>query len=112
MHSSSRLDHFQPGQLRFPAPDFVAEVVSDDSAALDRGLKLEDYALNGVPEYWIVDPAAGSIEQYLLADGAYRLAVRTADGAVTSLAVPGFVIWTRAVFDAGERQRALRAMLA
>jgi Uma2 family endonuclease len=110
--AKARAAAFQPGQIRFPAPDFAAEVLSDDSAALDRGVKLEDYAFNGVAEYWIVDPAAGSIEQYLLDDGVYRLAVRTDDGAIASRAVPGFVIWTRAIFDAAERQRALRAMLA
>ena len=102
---------FLPHQIRFPAPDFVAEVLSEATAATDRGVKHEDYAANGVGEYWIVDPGGQSIEQYWLEGSAYRLRVKTDDGALTSQIIPGFVIWTRAVFDASERQRALRTML-
>ena len=31
-------DLFKPKQLRFPPPDFVAEVLSDSTEAVDRGV--------------------------------------------------------------------------
>jgi len=42
---------FTPNQMRFPAPDFVVEVLSDRKAANDRGVKFEDYAAHGIVEY-------------------------------------------------------------
>ena len=44
------------------APDLVIEVLSTSTAARDRGIKRERYALFGVPEYWIVDADARQIE--------------------------------------------------
>jgi Uma2 family endonuclease len=48
------------------SPDLVIEVLSDSTAARDRGLKRERYALYGVPEYWVLDPDARQIEVYRL----------------------------------------------
>ncbi len=39
-------------------------------------MKKELYQRSGVPEYWIVDPEEHAVEQYLLEQGAYRLAGR------------------------------------
>jgi Uma2 family endonuclease len=55
-------------------PDLVIEILSPSSAARDRGSKKDRYERAGVPEYWIVDPAARAVETYVLADGAYILA--------------------------------------
>ena len=55
------------------APDLVAEVLSPSTARNDRERKKLVYEKHGVPEYWIVDPAAKSIEVYLLSDGSYAL---------------------------------------
>jgi Uma2 family endonuclease len=49
-------------------PDLVVEVLSPSTAFRDRGLKRERYARFGVPEYWIIDPAARRVEVYNLAD--------------------------------------------
>lgn len=51
-------------------PDLVVEVVSPSTESRDRGIKLDRYRRYGVGEYWVVDPAAGSIEVWLLAAGA------------------------------------------
>lgn len=56
------------------APDLVVEVLSPRTAKNDRRHKMEVYASSGVREYWIVDPANKSVEQYLQEDG--RLALR------------------------------------
>ena len=55
------------------APDFVAEVLSPGTAKRDRGYKKNAYERSGVREYWIVDPAGRSVEQYALEDGAFTL---------------------------------------
>jgi Uma2 family endonuclease len=49
-------------------PDLVVEVLSPSTAFRDRGLKREGYAEFGVPGYWIIDPSAGCLEVYRLAE--------------------------------------------
>jgi len=44
------------------------EVLSPDSARFDRVLKRRAYQAAGVPEYWIVDPDAQTIERWRPAD--------------------------------------------
>lgn len=92
----------QPDQMIFPAPDFVAEVLSPSTEAIDRGVKFEDYAAHGVSEYWIIDPDNERVEQYLLESDLYQLAFKADSGVVRSRAVAGFAVPVRAVFDAGE----------
>ncbi|MDB5289991.1 MAG: hypothetical protein JWL69_1232, partial [Phycisphaerales bacterium] len=41
--------------------DLVMEVVSEDGCRRDLEEKRRDYALAGIPEYWIVDPREQSI---------------------------------------------------
>ena len=58
------------------APDLAVEVLSKSTAARDRGRKKEMFARFGVPEYWIVDPLAKTIEVYTLTGNTYQLAQR------------------------------------
>lgn len=44
------------------APDWVCEVLSPSTAALDRTRKLAVYAREQVPHVWLVDPTAYTIE--------------------------------------------------
>jgi Uma2 family endonuclease len=44
------------------APDWVCEVSSPSTAALDRKIKLPKYAEAGVRHVWIVDPEAQTLE--------------------------------------------------
>lgn len=53
------------------APDLVVEVLSPRTAQYDRGSKKDVYERCGVKEYWIVDPANQTIEQYLLREGKF-----------------------------------------
>ncbi len=81
-------------------PDLVVEVVSPTSQRHDRVTKLRWYAQLGVPEYWLVDPAARTLEQLLLHDGAYTIAAALAEGEIFSpqsfdgLAIPLAELWT------------------
>ena len=54
------------------APRLLIEVVSATHAERDRLVKHDLYARNGVSEYWIVDPAARSVEVFVLAERRYE----------------------------------------
>lgn len=78
-------------------PDLVIEILSPNSVKRDRTMKKESYERFAVPEYWIVDPAHLSVEQYVLVrSGApYQLAnVFGAEDTVQSERIPcaSFVI--------------------
>lgn len=47
-------------------PDLAAEVLSPSSRKRDRLKKMTVYEKHGVPEYWIVDPDALTLEQFQL----------------------------------------------
>ena len=99
-------------QTEFPAPDFIIEVLSESTERHDRKTKFEDYALHGVNEYWIVDPDAGTVEQYRLEGEAYQLhrQVRESDR-ISSRVVDGFDIPVTAIFDEQANRAALLALL-
>lgn len=53
------------------APDLVVEILSPRTAKKDRLTKRLAYQAAGVPEYLIIDPAADTVEQFLLENGIY-----------------------------------------
>jgi Uma2 family endonuclease len=110
--AKQKADTFTAKQMRFPAPDFIAEVLSESTAHNDRGVKFDDYAAHGVTEYWIIDPDGEMVEHYLLDGDAYRLNVKAGSGMLISQAIPGFQIPVRAIFDESENLTALRSLLA
>lgn len=57
------------------APDWVLEVLSPSTAALDRGAKLPVYAREGVRHVWFVDPEARTLEVLRLEGTRYTLLV-------------------------------------
>jgi Uma2 family endonuclease len=63
-------DHVVSDRGLEEAPDLVVEVVSPSTKDRDGGVKLERYGRFGVPEYWIVDPDAGTLHVWRLAAGA------------------------------------------
>ena len=94
---------FTLDQMKFPAPDFIVEVLSPSTEAHDRGIKFVDYAIHGVTEYWIVDPDRETVEQYVLEGQAYNLHIKSKTGELQSVAVPGFEIPVRAIFEGTEK---------
>jgi Uma2 family endonuclease len=97
---SHKSEHFKGRQMQFPAPDFVAEVLSDSTAKHDRGIKYQDYESHGVKEYWIIDAEKQTIEQYVLDENdEYELLQKTHDGMIKSVAIEGFEIPVKSVFD-------------
>jgi Uma2 family endonuclease len=85
-------------QSAFPAPNFIVEILSDSTQHRDYGIKMTDYALHSVQEYWIVDVEHETIEQYLLERNTFTLAQKLKEGVLKSVAVTGFQIAVRDVF--------------
>lgn len=55
------------------APDLIIEILSPSSLKRDKIDKLKTYAHFSIPEYWIVDPNSGSLEQYVLTKYHYEI---------------------------------------
>lgn len=55
------------------APDWVCEVLSPSTAAVDRGDKRAVYAAQGVSHLWFVDPEACILEVLALDGETYRV---------------------------------------
>ena len=91
--------NFKPKQMQFPAPDFIVEVLSDSTERNDRETKFQDYAAHGIKEYWIVDAEAETVEQYIVENEEYELKLKSNDGTIESVSVPGFRIPIKAIFD-------------
>jgi Uma2 family endonuclease len=69
------------------APDWVCEVLSSSTVALDRGAKLRVYAREGVRHVWWVDPVARTLEVLRL-EGTHFLLLDTYTGQARVRAQP------------------------
>jgi Uma2 family endonuclease len=70
------------------APDWLCEVVSPSTGALDRAKKMPHYARAGVVHVWLVDPTPKTLEIYRLDGHGWRL--EGADEGDTVVNVPAF----------------------
>ena len=78
----------------------IVEILSPTNWTYDRREKFEAYQAAGVPEYWIVDYRAKSLEIFILEKGAYVLAGRFSDGdAVKARQLREFEIEVKAIFQ-------------
>jgi Uma2 family endonuclease len=69
------------------APDWLCEILSPSTQALDRKKKLPVYAREGVRHVWLMDPEARTLEVYRL-DGAGYTWLTTFAGGATVRAEP------------------------
>ncbi len=68
---NAHLDRLQ--EKRFiGAPDLVVEVASQSTAAYDRLTKFDEYAKAGIPEYWLANAKAHTIQVLALEQGDYH----------------------------------------
>ena len=65
----ARLPNVPPAAHLTLAPDWICEVLSTSTEALDRGKKLRIYGREGVAHAWLVDPLAHSLEVLSLEAG-------------------------------------------
>ncbi len=86
-----RLEHMPslPETAYFTGPpDWVCEVLSRSTEAIDRNEKLPLYAEHGVSHVWLVDPIARTLEVYALGDDARWREVRVHEGDARVRAAP------------------------
>ena len=84
--SRARLTILSAHEVR-GAPDLVVEVLSPGTAGRDRGYKRHLYGRHGVHEYWVLDPAARTVEVYRADADAYDVP-RVYAAALTPQAAP------------------------
>lgn len=86
--------------LRGPA-DLVVEVISEHGRRRDRIDKRDIYAQHGIPEYWMIDPEARTVEVLTLVKGEYELAGRYVSGQqAASVLLEGFTLDVARLFGA------------
>jgi Uma2 family endonuclease len=83
------------------APNWICEVLSPSTAAVDRGQKVPIYAAQGVAHLWLIDPLAQTLEVLRL-DGATYRALQTFAGEAQvraepfeAVALPQGDLWSR-----------------
>lgn len=90
-----RLTPFPDTAFIATPPDWIAEVLSPSTQALDRTDKLSVYAQAGVGHCWYVDPLAKTLEVFALTSGKWLLTASFKnDDAVTA---PPFEVHTFAL---------------
>lgn len=72
--------------------DLVIEVVLPGHEAQDREVKARLYAEGGVPEYWVIDPAARHVEVLTRSGGSYVAQPPGPDGRHRSTVLPGLTL--------------------
>ena len=82
------------------SPDLLVEVLSPSTAAHDRATKLSIYAAAGVPEFWLVDAQAKTVEVLKLQGKKYFVeATHAGDQVLTSSLFPGWQLPLHDLFD-------------
>lgn len=83
------------------APDWVCEVLSPSTEAIDRNLKMSIYARAGVAHLWLVDPALRRVESYARSGEGWQPAGAWSDDAsvhiepFAAVAIDLSLLWSR-----------------
>lgn len=82
------------------APDLVVEILSEHTETIDRQKKMALYEKHGVKEYWIVDPAEKTIEQFVLEEKTLQSNTKVkGNQKLTSIVVHDFSFPVSGVFE-------------
>lgn len=83
------------------APDWVCEILSPSTEAIDRGEKIPIYARQGVAHVWLIDPVIKTLEVLRLDGASYRLVGTWRDDATVraepfdAVAIDLAALWAR-----------------
>jgi Uma2 family endonuclease len=80
------------------APSLVVEIVSPSTSDYDRVTKQGAYARYGVPEFWLVDPAARTVTVCRDPRDDRYLAATVASDTIVSATIPGLSVDLEALF--------------
>ncbi len=80
--------HFEVGA----PPELVIEILATRRGNVERTEKVDDYALAGIGEYWIINPIDKTIEIYELRTREYTLRETASAGSVSPKDFSGVVI--------------------
>src|SRR6266852_2158769 len=72
-YRSGNLPVGQEAGLEKGRPALVIEVILPSSRSKDSVRKLHDYASLEIPEYWLLDPEARTLERLFLREGTYSI---------------------------------------
>jgi Uma2 family endonuclease len=87
------------GEQYWRGADLIMEIVSPDDRRRDLVTKRQEYALAGIPEYWIVDPTDRQITVLVLERDSYTVHGAFAEGEqATSLLLEDFSVDVTTVF--------------
>ncbi len=91
------------------APDLVIEVASPGTAVKDLSEKLFSYAEAGVPEYWVVNPDARTVQVLTLEGDTYTtLGLFTGSAELPSRVIAGLSLKVERIFPEQRESRARR----
>ncbi len=97
--SNARAGIIQEDWIAGP-PDLVVEVLSPSTAAYDRATKLPIYAHAGVPEVWLIDSQAKTVEILKLQGKKYLVdSTLAGEQVLTSTQFPGWELSLSQLFD-------------
>jgi len=80
-------------------PDLCIEIASPSTRSRDRTVKYERYAYFGVPEYWIVNTDAQTVEVFAIENHTYALlGIACGDEVIASRVLPDLELRASALF--------------
>lgn len=89
---NERLTPFPETPFIETPPDWLAEILSPSTQAIDRTDKLAVYAEFGIKHCWYVDPTAKTLEVFALTEGKWLIAATFKDA--DSVTAPPFEVHT------------------
>lgn len=84
-----------------PPPLLVVEVVSESTRSSDYRAKQAEYAVRGIPEYWIVDPLAEKVSILTLSEGWYDSVEITGEAIGRSALFPELALSAQGILTGG-----------
>lgn len=81
------------------AANIAIEIISEGTAAIDRGVKFEEYRKGGVLEYWIIDPEARDALFYRLNDEGKYISQKLENENYQTSQLPDFVLHVPSLWE-------------